>query len=285
MQQLRLGHINFINCLPLTYGLTYGGFGQGLFITQDIPAMLNDRLVKGLLDASPVSSIIYAQNSEKLLILPDVSISADGALESILLVTKRPIDQLKHARIALTAKSATSHCLLKIIMHNAYKAQPEYFVSSLSLQAGVLDDADAVLFIGDEALYNYHNRCHEYYYYDIGDEWKKLTGLKMVYALWVIDRTYAVDNPFYVQMLYERVTKGFSYGLKKLNDAANTLIGKVPFTAKQIIKYINLLNYEFTPAHQQAVLTFYQLAHELGLVDKVPKLEFAEVKNDLFKSG
>ncbi|MDD4600679.1 Chorismate dehydratase [bioreactor metagenome] len=278
MTQPRLGHIKFINCLPLTYGLIHGGFGQGLFVEQNVPAQLNEHLVSGLLDASPVSSIIYARNSKDLLLLPDVSISADGALESILLVTKRPIDQLRDARIALTSKSATSHCLLKIVLHNAYKSSPDYFISGVSLDAGVLDHADAVLFIGDEALYNYHNRNDSYYYYDIGDEWKKMTGLRMVYALWVINRQFANDNFEHVQALHNVVTNGFEYGLKYLNDAAATMIGKVPFTTQQIIHYIGLLNYQFTPDHQQAVLTFYRLAHELGLVEHVPSLEFAEVK-------
>lgn len=277
MRRPHLGHINFINCLPLTYGLTNGGYGDNLEIEQGVPARLNGLLVSGKLDASPVSSIIYARHSEKLVVLPDASISAAAALESILLVTKRPINQLKEARIALTAKSATSHCLLKIIMNKAYGARPEYFVSSLSLDAGVLDEADAVLFIGDDALYAYHNRKAEYYYYDLGDEWKKLTGLSMVYALWVINKDFAANNPSMVQMIYEQVTAGFAYGLDHVHDAASTMIGKVPFTTEQITHYISLLNYKLTPTHQQALLTFYSLAHELGLIESVPDIEFAEV--------
>lgn len=277
MTQPRLGHINFINCLPLTFGLVNGGFGQGLEVQQDIPARLNEQIIEGFLDASPVSSIVYARNSNKLLIIPDVSISANGALESILLVAKRPIDQLQDSRIALTAKSATSHCLLKIVLHYAYKASPEYYITGRSLEAGVLDDADAVLFIGDEALYNYHNRSEGYYYYDVGEEWKKLTGLRMVYALWVINRQFAAYNTEHVQAIYKTVTSGFKYGLKHLDDAAATLIGKVPFTTRQIVHYIGLLNYQFTPDHQNAVRTFYRLAHELDLVERVPDLEFAEV--------
>lgn len=277
MRRPRLGHINFVNCLPLTYGLTNGGFGDNLEVERGVPAYLNELLVNGQLDASPVSSIIYARHSDKLVILPGASISAAGALESILLVAKRPIDQLQQAKIALTAKSATSHCLLKIIMNKAYNARPEYSISSLSLDAGVLDEADAVLFIGDDALYSYHNRKADYYYYDIGDEWKKLTGLSMVYALWVINKGFATEKPSLVQMIYEQVTGGFSYGLDHIEDAAATMIGKVPFTTQQITHYISLLNYKFTPAHQHALLTFYKLAHELGLIEAVPEIKFAEV--------
>lgn len=277
MENLSLGNIKFINCLPLHYGLSHGGFGENIQIHSATPAELNYLVASGTLNVSPVSSIVYAQNSDKLVLLPDVSISAEGALESIVLVSKCPIEELDQGRIALTAKSATSHGLLKIILHHAYQASPEYFISSLSLNEGVLDDAQAVLFIGDDALSAYHHRLAGYYYYDLGDEWKKLTGLPMVYAVWVVNREFAACYNEAVQMLYEKVTGGFNYGLSHIEAAADTVQGKFSLTAAQIVHYIGLLNYQFTPAHEQALLTYYKMAHGLGLSPKVPELEFAKV--------
>lgn len=277
MKKPSLGDINFINCLPLHYGLLQGGFGEPMNVKPGTPAQLNSLVVAGELNVSPVSSIIYAQHSEKLLILPDVSISANGGLQSILLVSKQPIGELGEARIALTAKSATSHGLLKIIMHHAYQANPEYFISPLSLEGGVLNDAQAVLFIGDDALYAYHHRQSGYYYYDLGAEWQALTGLAMVYAVWVVNRQFAKTSPTLLQMVYEQVTGAFAHGLAHLPAAAESLAGQVPFTNQQLIHYIQLLNYEFTPAHEQALLTYYKLAHGLQLIDQVPNIEFAKV--------
>lgn len=277
MQKLSLGNIKFINCLPLHYGLAHGGFGENIHIHSATPAELNHLVVSGTLNISPVSSIVYAQNRDKLVLLPDVSISAEGALESIVLVSKCPIEELGQGRIALTAKSATSHGLLKIILHHAYQASPEYFISPLSLNEGVLDDAQAVLFIGDDALSAYHHRLAGYYYYDLGDEWKKLTGLPMVYAVWVVNREFAACYNEAVQMLYEKVTGGFAYGLSHIEAAADALQEKFSLTAAQIVHYIGLLNYQFTPAHEQALLTYYKMAHGLGLSPKVPEIEFAKV--------
>lgn len=276
MRQPRLGHINFINCLPLSYGLSYGGFARGLSIEAAVPAVLNQLIIEGKLDAGPVSSIIYARHSRKLLILPDVSISANGGLESILLVAKRPIHELGGARIALTNKSATSHCLLKIILQQFYQVVPEYHISGLSLDAGVMEDADAVLFIGDDALYAYHNRIEGYFYYDLGAEWKNLTGLRMVYAVWVVNRDFVQERPDDAAAIYRRVTGGFAYGLDHIDDAVDTLVGKMPFTTGQLSHYIHLLNYRFTSEHQQALTTYYRLAHGLGLIEAVPEIEFAE---------
>jgi chorismate dehydratase len=278
MNKPSLGDINFINCLPLHYGLVEGGFGQPVHVQPGTPAQLNSLVVAGKLNVSPVSSIIYAQHSEKLLLLPDVSISASGGLQSILLVSKQPIRDLHQGRIALTAKSATSHGLLKIIMHHAYQAAPEYFISELSLAGGVLDNAEAVLFIGDDALHAYHHRQAGYYYYDLGTEWRNMTGLAMVYAVWVVNREFATASPELVQMVYEQVTGAFAYGLGHLPAAAEALGGKVDFTTEQLIHYINLLNYELTPAHEQALLTYYTLAQGLGLIEKVPQIEFVKVK-------
>lgn len=277
MNKPSLGDINFINCLPLHHGLVQGGFNQKVNVKSGTPAELNSLVIAGELDVSPVSSIIYARHSDKLLILPDVSISANGALQSILLVSKHPIKELKEARIALTAKSATSTELLKIIMYHAYQANPDYFVSPLSLEGGVLQEAEAVLFIGDDALHAYHNRIPGYYYYDIGDEWKKMTGLSMVYAVWVVNRQFANQHADLVHMVYEQVTGAFAYGLSNLSVAAQQLATTMPFSAEQLINYINLLNYGFTPAHKESLVTYYRLLHVLRLIDGVPEIEFAEV--------
>lgn len=83
MRQPRIGHINFINCLPLTYGFSSGGFAKGLNVNEGVPSTLNQKAIEGQLDVTPVSSIIYAQHPDKFLLMPNLSISAEGALQSI----------------------------------------------------------------------------------------------------------------------------------------------------------------------------------------------------------
>lgn len=275
--EVRLGHIEFINCLPLAYGLSHG-FGEGIDIVTGPPAMLNKMVMEGQLDISPVSSIVFAKHSEQFVVLPDVSISANGYLQSILLVSKRPIAKLDDARLALTSKSATSHALLKIIMNKAYQVTPEYYISTATTQSEALTQSDAALFIGDDALYAYHNRLLGCYYYDIGREWQKLTGQGMVYALWVANREFASKNPDLLQMVYKRITNGFKYGLGRLEAAADTISEKVPFTSEQITDYLKLLKYKLEPDYQEALLTYYKLASELELIADIPDLTFAEVR-------
>jgi Predicted periplasmic solute-binding protein len=213
----KVGHINFLNCLPLTYSFKHDGFAEGLQITSDVPSMLNDDIVNNRLDVSPVSSIIYARNSEKLLIMPDVSIMADGEVESIILASKKPIEDLTNDKIILTAKSATSHCLLKIILKMAYGARPDYYIRHVGVDNVLRTDATATLLIGDDALYVHHHPELGLYYYDIGAEWKKLTGLCMVFAVWVVNRKFAARNCDLLKLVYSRITQGFQNGYKKRN--------------------------------------------------------------------
>ena len=141
----RVGHIDFLNVLPLAYGYAHGG-ADGLAIERGVPAVLNSDLIAGRLDVSNVSSILYARHADKLRILRGPCVSTDGAVESILLLSRKPIEEIEYDRIALTAKSATSHALLKIILRSGYGAVPTYNVQSLSVEHPIPEDATAALF-------------------------------------------------------------------------------------------------------------------------------------------
>lgn len=272
-----IGHINFINCLPLTYSFKEDNFSKGLNVHYAVPAVLNSDVVNGRLDISPVSSIIYARNSEKLLIMPDVSVTADGDVQSIILVSKKPIEELTDDKIILTAKSATSHCLLKIVLNKAYGARPNYYIRIVDMNNIIPEYASATLLIGDDALYAYHNNLPGLYYYDIGREWKKLSGLRMVYALWVINRNFAAEKPELLQLAYDRIIRGFKNGYKKKAKAIHTIIYDKPFEFNQLDEYLEVIKWDFQEEHKEALMTFYRMAHEMNLIDHVPELSMAEV--------
>ena len=277
MGKAKLGHINFINCLPLTYSFEKEGFGKGLNITSAVPTVLNNDIVNNRLDVSPVSSIVYARNSEKFLIMPDVAISADGNVQSIILVSKKPIEELTNDKIILTAKSATSHCLLKIVLNKAYGARPNYYIRIIDMNRIIPEDATATLLIGDDALYANHNHQEGLYYYDIGMEWKKLTGLRMVYAVWIINRNFAKSHADLLQLVFDRVTKGFANGYQKKKQAIEMILNHKPFSFAQLDEYLEVIKWGFSQEHQRALLIFYEMAHEMYLIDHVPKIELAEV--------
>ena len=140
----KIGHINFLNVLPLNY--FYGSEGAKYFdLTMGVPALVNEKMKNNLLDVSLMSSIEYARQSENLVLIPKICIRAEGDVTSIILLSKKPIDKLDGERVAITAKSATAHCLLKVILAESYHVKPEYVVENLNVENPVPADATAAL--------------------------------------------------------------------------------------------------------------------------------------------
>ena len=274
----RLGHINFLNVLPLTYSFHHDNFADGLKISNGVPAVVNNDLINHRLDAAEVSSIVYARNSEKLFLLPDVCVRSDSEVQSIILVSRKPIYDINEDKIILTAKSATSHCLLKIILRNGYDARPNYYVRHISPENPVPADATASLLIGDDAPWLYHNRKkYDYFYYDLGREWKKMTGVGMVYATWVVNRDFVKQHHEETKMLYDRIYRGIQNGYAKKDEIIKSVLDDKPFTYDQVSVYLERIRWNLTDEYLEGLKLFYSMAHDMNLIDHRPEIEVADV--------
>ena len=274
----RLGHINFLNVLPLTYSFHHDNFADGLKISNGVPAVVNNDLINHRLDAAEVSSIVYARNSEKLFLLPDVCVRSDSEVQSIILVSRKPIYDINEDKIILTAKSATSHCLLKIILRNGYDARPNYYVRHISPENPVPADATASLLIGDDALWLYHNRKkYDYFYYDLGREWKKMTGVGMVYATWVVNRDFVKQHHEETKMLYDRIYRGIQNGYAKKDEIIKSVLDDKPFTYDQVSVYLERIRWNLTDEYLEGLKLFYSMAHDMNLIDHRPEIEVSDV--------
>ena len=275
MKKTQVGHINFLNCLPLSYSFLKQQTDDLFTVTRGVPSELNYKITHDELDISPVSAIVYARNSEKLMLLPNLSISIEGAIRSLIIESKRPIEQLDGAHIGLTAKSENTHCVVKILLEKGYGIKPRYTVDTI--QPNEVGDYDATLLIGDDALYTYHHKQEGYYYYDVGSEWRKMTGLPLVCAVWTVREEFAKENPALVANIAKRLAKGFEFGLRHKEVAIATMNDGEVYSDVELSEYLGLLNWGFSPRHQQALEYMYQMAYELDLVPCVPKIKIAEV--------
>ena len=275
MKKTQVGHINFLNCLPLSYSFLKQQTDDLFTVTRGVPSELNYKITHDELDISPVSAIVYARNSEKLMLLPNLSISIEGAIRSLIIESKRPIEQLDGAHIGLTAKSENTHCVVKILLEKGYGIKPRYTVDTI--QPNEVGDYDATLLIGDDALYTYHHKQEGYYYYDVGSEWRKMTGLPLVCAVWTVREEFAKENPALVAKIAKLLSKGFEFGLRHKEVAIATMNDGEVYSDVELSEYLGLLNWGFSPRHQQALEYMYQMAYELDLVPCVPKIKIAEV--------
>ena len=100
-QRPRVGHIQFLNCLPLYWGLMRSGALLDVDLRKDTPDRLNTALVEGDLDIGPISLVEYLRHADELLLLPDLAVGSDGPVLSVNLVSTRPLAELDGRRVAL----------------------------------------------------------------------------------------------------------------------------------------------------------------------------------------
>jgi len=159
---IRLGRIAYVNMAPVCYRVD-AQFEE----VSGVPTALNRALLEGECDLAPISSIEYARNAERLRILPRLCVSSQGAVESIQLVSRIPLEHVRS--IAVTPESATSVVLTKVLL-------PEAGHVPLG------EDADAKLLIGDAALQSAFNDPTPHH--DLGRLWLGRKGLPVVFAVW-----------------------------------------------------------------------------------------------------
>ncbi|MBR6013810.1 MAG: menaquinone biosynthesis protein [Selenomonadaceae bacterium] len=272
MYRPRIGHIGFLNVLPLTYGYKKN-FSAEIDLTDSVPAVVNEKMKNNLLDVSLISSIEYARQSKNLVMLPNFCVRADDEVTSIILVSRKPIEKLDGEKISITAKSATAHCLLKIILQEGYKISPVYDVKNLTLEKLVPNDSAAALFIGDDALKIFLHKKENFLYYDLGHEWKKMTGKQMVYAVFAAQKSFAENYSGLLQNVCQKISQGFDYGLKNKTDAINSVLDEKNFTFDELNNYLgNVIKWNLTDEGIDALKTFYQFAHKINLLEEVPEI-------------
>jgi len=268
----KVGHIQFLNCLPLYYGLVKSYALLDIELIKGTPTELNNLLISGGLDISPISSIEYARHHESLVLFPDFTVSSDGEVKSILMLSRFPIEELSGKKVALTSTSATSHVLLKLILSRGYGVEPEYFICLPDLNR-LFENADAALLIGDMAL-KYSVDAKDFYLYDLGMEWKKLTGKKMVYAVWAVNRRFAETRSELSEYVFDILKKSMVYSMEHLSEIAEYAAKWEPFSFFFLKEYFKSLRFDFGKDYQDGLLYFYRLATEIGELKTVPEPEF-----------
>lgn len=173
---MRIGTVSYTNAFPLIEFLPQ--VCPDAEIISVVPSKLGTLMSHGEVDVALLSSIELFKHPEYTY-LPDISISSDGAVGSVLLFSLKPAHEIK--TVALDQCSLTSVLLTKILFQEHWQINPEYIHYSPPVEHG-LAVADAALAIGDAGLIaeNLHPFC-----YDLGAEWKKMTGLPFVFALWI----------------------------------------------------------------------------------------------------
>ncbi|MFA5845006.1 MAG: menaquinone biosynthesis protein [Coriobacteriia bacterium] len=267
----RLGHIQFINCLPLYYGLVKNDALLDVDLVKAAPKGLATMLVAGELDIAPIPAIEYARHADDFVLLPDIAISSDGEVQSILLLSEAPAEALGGATVALTSTSRTSQVLAQVLLRQRWGVDANYVEMPPDLSS-MLRDADAALLIGDDALRAYWQQPSGLHIYDLGIEWRDWTGLPMVYAVWAVRREFAERRPDAVRDVSDALSDSLTYCRTNLDDISAYAARWEEFPAERFRSYFDALQFRFGPRYREGLSRFLAEAHALGQLDAVPEL-------------
>jgi len=267
-----IGKISYTNAWPVFHYVDPAALGTQAEMVAAVPAELNRRMHEGSIHIGALSSFAYAEVADRLLLLPDLSVSADGAVNSIFLFTKVPLPELKEAKVALTNTSATSINLLKILLEKSLGGSYSYITCEPDLTE-MMAQADAALLIGDHAIRASWSNT-EYYRTDIGQWWKDWTGCSMTFAVWAVNRDAVERDPEGMAEIADMFLDSKRRSLSDLTPIVEEAVSRIGGSAAYWQHYFTNLCYDFDERQQEGLRLYFKFAYELGLLDHlvVPEL-------------
>src|SRR5215469_12102402 len=171
MLGFRVSAISFLNTAPLMWDFEHGNAGEGFEINYTIPSKCAAALAAGEADIGIIPAITYAEISG-LVILRNIAIAAKDHVRSILLVCKKPIEDVR--TVATDTSSRTSVALTQVLFAKFLGGHRRLASHPPDLKE-MLKDHDAALLIGDSALQiSLHDSSYQLY--DLAHDWRRLTG-------------------------------------------------------------------------------------------------------------
>jgi chorismate dehydratase len=272
----RVGHIQFLNCLPLYWGLARTGSLLDLELTKDTPEKLSDALVRGELDIAPITLVEFLRNADRLVALPDIAVGCDGPVMSCVIVSQVPLDQLDGRRVALGSTSRTSVRLAQLLLAEEYGVTPDYYTCPPDLGL-MMQEAQAAVLIGDAAL---RASLHDaprlgLTVHDLGTMWKERTGLPFVFAVWAARRDYLAEHPEVVDEVHRAFLASRDLSLEEVEKVAEQAARWELFDAALLRRYFTTLDFSLGAEQLAGIAEF---ARRVGPTTGFP----ADVRVELY---
>lgn len=242
MQDLRISAVSYLNTLLFVYGLKHSGFINQARLSLDVPSVCADKLISGEADTGlvPVAAIPFIKNAR---IISDYCIGADGAVQTVLLISRRPLEQIKQVHLDLDSR--TSVALAKVLAREHWNIQPEWH----SLNSAIDPDfIEAAVIIGDKTF----NLPSGYsYIYDLAAEWKAFTGLPFVFACWVVNREISAEQE-------KELNDAFAFGMAHKEEAIDAQVN-LPISKARLLDYLNnSISFDLDDAKREALKLFLE---------------------------
>ena len=286
MSSLRISIVQYLNTAPLVRGFTHGPLRGKYDLSFTVPSQCAEALRSGAADLAIIPAIEY-QRIADLVLVPNLSIASKKAVRSLLLISRKPVNEL--ARIALDQGSRSTQALTRILCQKFWNIEPQFFEDAPDLSS-MLQKADAALLIGDPAL---RVSCAieqearrdasgawtcpgasagvtEYpslYVYDIVEQWRALTKFPAVLAVWAGRR--AAVTP---QVVLD-FQQSLAFGLQHLDEISAEASAELKLPAAHLRCYLTEnIDYTLDNKNMQGLEVYYRYAAEMGLIPEVKSI-------------
>ena len=295
MKKLRISVVQYLNTAPLVHGFVCGPLKGKYDLSFTIPSKCADDLRDGLADVAIIPAIEY-QRIDNLLVLPDLAISAKRRVRSLLIVSRKPIQEV--TSIALDRSSRSTQALTRILCAEHWHVAPKFSEETLSTPS-MLERSDAALLIGDPALRlaisiaNYAtlgaegelicnadkagiNATGTLHIYDVVQEWRRLSGLPAVLAVWAARRD-AITPDVAADFAASK-----AYGAAHLEEISEAAADEFGLPAEELLTYLREnIDYSLSGENLAGLELYYCLAAKLGLIPSANAIKWAGLGRDI----
>jgi chorismate dehydratase len=289
LNRVRISIVEYLNTAPLVRGFTHGPLRGKYELSFTVPSQCAEALRSGAVDVAIIPAIEY-QRIPDLVILPNLSIASKKSVRSLLLVSKKPVQDV--TRIELDCSSRSTQALTRILCEKLWHIKPAFFEAAPDLPV-MLQDADAALLIGDPALRlaiatapGAHRVAAgdivstaalsglsgngPVYIYDIVEKWRAMTSLPAVLAIWAVRRQAVTPQ------LVQDFQDSLAFGLQHVDAIASEAAIEMKLPAADLRRYLlENIDYHLDEENLRGLARYYEFAAELGLIPRANAIEMA----------
>lgn len=263
---INLGAAPFLNMRPLIYPLEKGVVDHSFNIMYFDPFLLSENLSEGVVDVAPIPSVEFLRTDDYF-ILPDISISSFGKVDSVVLKSRKKITEIRSVSVDSRSKSSTA--LLRIVLELFLGLKPKYVRREPG--NGFLKGVDAGMLIGNAGLQARHLSAEKSpFIYDLGELWTEETSLPFVYAVMAIkkgDSNTAEGCRCLVSTKEE--------GVKLISEIVDIESRKLGLSREQCLTYLEeRIKYDLDGPKIEGLIKYRDLLFELNEIEKKNEIHF-----------
>ncbi|HKW32901.1 MAG TPA: menaquinone biosynthesis protein [Candidatus Acidoferrum sp.] len=297
MNKLRVSIVQYLNTAPLVWGFTNGPLRGKYDLSFTVPSQCAEDLRSGRADVAIIPAIEY-QRIPSLAVLPDMAIASKNQVRSLLIVAKRPIEQVK--TFALDNSSRSTQALTRILCGEKWRIAPQFAEAPPDLPE-MLHTADAALLIGDPALRislgiekeswagpSGQTICQAamlgitsaelLHVYDVVAEWRALTSLPAVLAVWTARRELATAE-LTADFLASR-----DFGLAHLGEISYEGSQDLELPQRALESYLrDNIDFSLDAENRRGLELYFEHAAKLALIAKAEAIHWAAAKSEAVK--